>query len=139
MGRQQRLGNVPDIVKNNLEQTAVLAHGKNSQRKNLEFKYQGISINNIQQLKYIQDLLNPKLIQHYSNSNLSIKLKGIVVLAQNKKVGLILADISQNNRVAEVISLVTPNRFERQIETKLIRCLEQCLPKINCDRLIFKI
>ena len=137
--RQQRLDSLLNSSKGNRSATTAVFSIKTNREKLREFKYKSVSINNYRQLKHLECLLSPEIKQRYFNRNIAIKLKGIVVFAKNQKVGLILADISQNNRVAEVISLVTPKYLEQKIENKLIHCLEQCLPKINCDRLIFKI
>ena len=98
--------------------------------------YKLIGLNKVEQFNYFKKLVEPSLQQRWQNQTKTIKLRGILAEADRKKIGLILADVTTNHRIAEIISLIIlPEYPNVRIGAKLIECLRIALPKINCDRL----
>ncbi len=98
--------------------------------------YKLIGLNKVEQFNYFKKLVEPSLQQRWQNQTKPIKLRGILAEADRKKIGLVLADVATNHRIAEIISLVVlPEYPNVKIGTKLIECLKIALPKINCDQL----
>lgn len=135
--RQNRTATLIEVEEDQAEGAELGSQPDIPNPSSIMANYKLIGITKVKQFNHLKNLLPPDFEKPWQYGNSPINLGGILVEIETQKIGLVLADISANNRVAEIISLVVlPKYSYDQIGAKLIHCLETSLPKLNCDRLI---
>ena len=99
--------------------------------------YKFIKLTKLGQLEHFKDLITLKTWEHLQYRQNNLNIVGIVAEIDNKKVGLVLAEVTPNNLVARTISLMTDSECGTKTIVRLIQCLEKSLHQQNCRRIIW--
>ena len=109
----------------------------NQKGKTQLVNYKLIKITRLEQLHYFKNLVTLDTWEYLHNRQGNLNIMGIVAEAGRKKIGLVLAEVAPNNRVAKTISSIVDSEHEGKIAVRLIQCLEKSLHKHNCQRIIW--